>query len=272
MLRVDPAIPGASDRLVLPGNQRVRLFDLQRAVSRVVLKPGFSTTGMQAEVTVRGPGQSGPFPTMLAVAPDLGWFEEPRIDALPLSRQPAWHRIDSFERLALERLDRWAGPHAREVATADRLDALETRLAPFEPFALTPEHRRLVGSRLPAVRLSPTHGDAQAGNVLLTRDGEPLWIDWEFFDERVALYDRLVWGLRLRWPAGLPERVAAWVDGTDGPITAGLPRSRTWRSTIAVLVLLEDRLWRWEAWFRNAAAQKRPDLAAHDDAVARVLR
>src|SRR6185295_16070966 len=61
-----------------------------------------------------------------------------------------------------------------------------------------------------------THGDFQAGNVLV--EGTGVWlIDWEYTGRRQSGYDALTFALVARFPAGLAERIRA---ATVAPVSA----------------------------------------------------
>lgn len=261
-----PAIGRAEDRLVVPGNQRVRLFDFGRGVVRVVLKPGFDASAMSTEVAVRGPGQVGPFPNLTEVDPDLGWFEEPILDGYDLSRCPPWLSHDALAAQALTDLEGWTLESAR---TADPAGWAQQLRAQIEPWVV-PGRLVAAASELTGFCVGPSHGDAQAGNVRIDRAGtRPLWTDWEWQDERAWFYDRLVFALRVRWPTGLDDRLRSFISGRDQRPSLGRLRGHENRRAVAAMLILEELALRARLG-RQLPSARTPELHAVMDAAAAI--
>jgi hypothetical protein len=255
---IRPAIPGAQSKLIVPGNQRVRLFDFSTGLVRAFLKSGFDDRTMKTELKVRGPGKAGPFPNVTRHADDASWFEEGILDGYALARCPPWLRRTELEREAFRLLAAWSSREASSRASGELADALAQRLshqanAIEERFhlgvrpLLLAQSRRLVAvaGTVGTVLIGPSHGDFQAGNVIVARDGKSVLLtDWEHSATRFALYDRIVYGLGTRGRPGMAERMVAFAAGrkTGFPLE-DLPRSPAWRRGALALFLLEDLLW-----------------------------
>ncbi|MEZ4269025.1 MAG: phosphotransferase [Myxococcota bacterium] len=251
---VDPPLHGAPDLLIMPGNRRIRLFDFDRRVCRVLLKDGFPPRVMETEVAVRGRGAQGPFPPITQVAPDLSWFEEPLVDGLVLPRLPPWTRAAPLKARALTALAAFTRPSRRTVDAAAHLEPLLARVAQAaaEVTARYGAASAAASASAPALAalaatpgeltVATTHGDFQPGNILVTRRrNDVLILDWEHSRTRLADYDALVLGLSSRAAVGLGARVRAFVSGAApcaglGPEAADL----AWRRATAAAFLLED--------------------------------
>ena len=106
-LWIDPPLPGGRDLVIVPGNQRVRLFDFAAGRTRVALKEGFDPASMQTELAVRTGDVAGPFLPVLAHGEDPLWLEEPILDAWALPRCPPHVDKAQARREALDQLASW---------------------------------------------------------------------------------------------------------------------------------------------------------------------
>ena len=119
VFRVTPQIEYAEKKLIVPGNQRIRIFDFDAGRITVVLKHGFDSETMQREIAVRNGDNAEHFVKVIE-ADDRGrWMEEPFVDGFPLSRCPPWHNRLELERRAFECLAKWQRRYCRTVSAAD---------------------------------------------------------------------------------------------------------------------------------------------------------
>lgn len=253
---VTPAIPGAEERLVVPGNRRLRMFDFASGRSRVVLKDGFSRAAIEREVAVRGSGAVGPFIPITRSDVAEGWFEEPIFDGYALPRCPPWFSQRALGQRALELLEAWSGEATREVDARRYAEGLAERLRG----ALLGDERAPKGRvkektlrRLDelvaratgtALLTSRSHGDFQPGNVLVSRDGERVLLtDWEYSGERSVDYDRLVWGLGSRTGRDLGRELRA-IEKAGGSDAVALVAKPAARATVVTLFELEELGWK----------------------------
>lgn len=255
-LTISPPLPDASGTILLGGNHRVRMLDRDRGRAYVICKAGFPRTFMKREIEGRqaAGGDGVNLPAIYRHADDYSWFEEALICGTPVNRladrREAKHALDAalsdLRRLAmrtlierdgneyvnataraiLSRAERWEGPEKTGIRTAvDNLARLATRGG--------------------SVALALTHGDFQAGNVLVS--GRTAWlIDWEYSGIRQALYDPLVFTLGSRFPRGLAARVRALrADGssfwTEFAAWPGAPDADR-RIAVMALFTLEEAL------------------------------
>lgn len=249
---VTPAVDRARDALIVPGNQRVRWFELDRGTVRARAKAGFDRAGLRNEIALRR--TEGPWPGLTAFDPAGEWLEEAVIDGYALPRCPPWWSRARLLRRALEQVEAWSASSVRMELAEERAHQLSGEIAqcaertePRFGAWLTVELRAALAAltraagELRDVPTALTHGDFQAGNVMVTRARQPVVIDWEHAGRRLAGYDRWVLALGSRSPRGLAERVAGVVSGSAMPeALAGAPASRRWRAAFAAAFSLED--------------------------------
>jgi len=250
---VEPELPHEEERLVLPGNRRIRVFDFSSRRTRVFLKRGFPASAIRTEVSVRGGRASGPFQPILAAGET--WFEEEIFDGVPLPRCAPWVDRPALARAALAALDTWLDRTARRADARAHVEGLVERCLGRGPGqglptsvhdALARAVLRLapVASELGEVSLAVGHGDMQPGNVLAPRTGlDVRLIDWEYSAERWREFDRLTWALRARWGPGLAARLVAFVQGRRLAGLDDLAREESTRRRQAAMFLLEDLGW-----------------------------
>ncbi len=217
---VDPPIEGADHVVILPGNRRIRFFDFAAGATRVVLKDGFDDGAMRTEIDLRGGGRVGPFVPITASADDARWFQERIVEGYSLSRCPPWLPAKRLQERALRTLETWTAGQATEADPAPYAAGLATAIAA----GLDRLRQRFVvqadadlfqaladrAAGVQRLKLGPTHGDCQPGNILIDRRGTTVvFTDWEFHGRRSTAYDRLVMTLRARWPDGLSQRLPA---------------------------------------------------------------
>lgn len=257
LFSVWPAVPKATALLVIPTNQRIRIFDFAQRTSRVFLKEGFDSTTMVQEIAVRGPGLSGPFVPMTKVGQGSKWFEEGLVDAWTLSRCPRWVDHTAAEQQAMAALDRWSDASVQvrdsDEVVPQRVESLQHHLAvvrsrfPGATAGLEQPIRWLVqvAQRVPQYEMARTHGDLQGGNVLIRKQDRRVFvIDWEHSAIRSRDYDRFVYGLRTRSGSALGRRlVAAWAGNAAPKWLGHLAADKARLRANLALFVLEDLDW-----------------------------
>jgi hypothetical protein len=270
---MDPPLPDARHRLILPGNRRIRLFDFQEEVSRVLLKEGFDSSAIAAEVAVRGRGREGPFPPIERVDPDGRWFEERLVHGFVLPRCPPWLDRRSYEGEAFRRLSEWharrmdivsAQSHAEALVDriGERCERLRARFGETMPASARSviEEWTTAATSLGSVEIVESHGDFQPGNVIVESESQNVWlVDWEHTDFRFSPYDRFVYGLRMRSPAGLKMRVQRYLETGRLDATVFGPEDPELRKSWMAMTLLEDLLWRAEEAVSGPYSAPPPD-------------
>ncbi len=246
---VTPPRPLPAHQLVVPGNQRVRLFDFARGVCRVVVKDGFDDTTLANEAAARRAATattpSGPLRTPVVPVldtgragggPGLAWLDEPIVPGVSLPRLPPWVDPAPFRAAALDAIARHHASTLERRPAAEGADrAAETTEArrrrvqarygePLDGVARAVEALRGVAAAGDDVPFAAGHGDFQPGNVLVSATPRPpyppsgiLLLDWEHAGVRSRAYDALTWHLDARRPAGLAQRVEAYLAGDPAP-------------------------------------------------------
>lgn len=256
---VTPAIPGAESMALVPGNQRLRVFDFARRRSRVFLKDGFDTRTLLTEIRLRAGAADGPFLRIDQFDEAQGWFEEELLDGFSLPRCPPGYPRRRYTRQALDRLEAWASADATSVeaesyvaelcvAVAADLDAVKQRFGAQPLIDGLQAHLTWLAAAtegLGWIELAASHGDFQPGNIMVARQTRHITIiDWEHFARRPRFYDRLVLGLSSRSARGLYQRVMDFVvGGSSADWNRTLPHDRRWRRQYIALFLLEDLHW-----------------------------
>lgn len=254
----------SSSLLILPGNQRIRIFNFANGVVRTILKTGFASRTMQKEIDVRQRNAKVGFmlpidSSVFSVAENkASWFEEQIFSGYALPRCPPWLPRQLHADIAMRELYEWS---MQSAETADCSAYTATLVKQCQAAACEvsdkfgDDHTRNLSKVLislassaeqfPDLLLGDSHGDFQPGNIMVSRDGKTLKIiDWEHSATRSTIYDRLVLGLHTRSAAGLATRWSHFLAATnDTPPLRGLPISRDWRRSAASLVALEDLLW-----------------------------
>ena len=208
---VSPDVPHAKHLTVLPGNRRLRFFDLKQRVSRVVLKEGFSADAIETEIRVRGGASQGPFPPITDADIEKGWFTEPLYDGRVLARISDRVRANAYREQALRQLNVWAA-HTREDWPLSVWWS-QNAVARAHLGALLPQIDAII-SEEDVVPVQSSHGDFQPGNILVQPKAHRVWLlDWEFFGVRSRHYDAIVLLAGLRWPAAAMSQVADVLAG-----------------------------------------------------------
>jgi hypothetical protein len=249
---VNPPIADAEELIVLPGNQRIRLFNLRSQRTWVYAKEGFSNALMVRELALRTSSQGAPYPPILAHDPEGRWFEEPLLAGWNLARCPTSIEPTQAVMDALQALERWSIGTAQIVSASEHVDALATRIRAglvtlSERFGYDPQPwgawlTSLVEHASEGdVHVGTTHGDVQPGNIIVHPGGsEATLIDWEHCRERMLPYDRMVIVLEARYQRDLAARLRAFVGGQSLPWWREQPELRADRRTLAARFLLED--------------------------------
>lgn len=260
---VRPGLPGASSIVVVPGNQRVRTFDLQTNKTRVFLKTGFDSECMRREIELRSQATTdAPFPPILVSDETATWFEEALMDGWSLPRCPPWIERRPLEEEAFETLGRWLRETSAPVSAEEYLGGVLASLEEGSSRLFVPSDERdalrrdfdrlgRLAKRLGSLELARSHGDFQPGNVFVERATKAVrLVDWEYSDERSIFYDRIVYCLDVRF-RGWVDRFEAFAR--DGKAVRSRPpplvnvRDEVERRSILALFALEEFQWRLRA-------------------------
>lgn len=261
-VEVSPAVPGATHKVIVAGNHKLRLLDHQEGRAYGILKAGFLPHFMQQELAVRQKASECglPVPQLLEVAEDGTWFSEAYLSGTPVNRLPdqsqvaaavqaVYHRLQTLHAATAKQttIEQYATTLRREIGDllhkmkrltiddCNRLNMLADGLL---------EQVYTIPQRIITIVLC--HGDFQPANILLNADG-PWLIDWEYATHRQAAYDLLVYALSSRFPKGIASRLQAFVhNGLPANVPFSAEQQRVLVSTSsrrhqqATLFLLEE--------------------------------
>jgi hypothetical protein len=224
---VEGPLVDANHLVVVPGNQRLRIFDFRRMKTRVLLKKGFDPSTMRREIELRSSELDGPFWKIDKASPDGSFLEEPIVGGWDVNRIPPWIPRKKIQQLARKRLLRWLERTQEDVSRDDYVKTLVGRIRSAsreveERFGHVNPHlenwcERLTGcaaNLAETLETAVTHGDFQWGNVFLRRSDEAvLLIDWEHHGRRSFHYDFFTEALGARQGAGLATRIKGYLGG-----------------------------------------------------------
>jgi hypothetical protein len=231
IVSVSPWIESFDEICIVPGNQSIRIINLETLTARVILKEGFSSQSIKNEIYLRQKYKFLPIPKLLNVDTQSLWFEELQVSALPLNR------IDNQtikDKILIDVKRNLLKLYSETIIKIDiknyvkslyeTCDNLITKLPEIytkfdkkeirDIFILLNETVKNFPDR--TIDLVQSHGDLQLGNILVGNNNSELYlIDWEYTEKRSIFYDSLVLATDCRKPKGLAKRIKTILDGAD---------------------------------------------------------
>ena len=115
--------------------------------------------------------------------------------------------------------------------------------------------------RVKTVDVSLTHGDFQAGNILIPDTArEDIWlIDWEDAGVRASVYDDMTWILKSRSPSGLRQRVRDFLRNPKHSERL----SGVYPGIAVAFWAIEEWIWLLNASSRMGITKLSPGLCQH---------
>lgn len=258
---VRPGLEHAKHVLVMPGNQRIRVFDFQLGKVRVLLKTNFAPQGMLRELRFRRENRAEFLTPLLSWAPGGQWFEEEILEGfVAVPRSAPWVSRMAVADKVLQTWESWSRAKGVEEKAAkayanDLGGKVSANIAELDSRGLNASsvvdgellERLVTGCEgLDRVEVALSHGDFQPGNIMVAKGHVTDFciIDWENVDHRSVWYDRLVLGLSSRYGGNLAERMARFVEGHSvSRFVDGLPERKQWRKALVSLFALEELEW-----------------------------
>ena len=231
IVSVSPWIESFDEVCIVPGNQSIRIINLETLTCRVILKDGFSSKSIRNEIYLRQKYKFLPIPKLLNVDTQSLWFEELQVSALP------FNRIDNQtikDKILIDVKRNLLKLYSETTIKIDiknyvkslyeTCDNLITKLPEIytkfdkkeirDIFILLNETVKNFPDR--TIDLAQSHGDLQLGNILVGNNNSELYlIDWEYTEKRSIFYDSLVLATDCRKPKGLAKRIKTILDGAD---------------------------------------------------------
>jgi hypothetical protein len=231
IVSVSPWIESFDEVCIVPGNQSIRIINLETLTCRVILKDGFSSQSIRNEIYLRQKYKFLPIPKLLNVDTQSLWLEELQVSALPFNRISNKTIKDKILIDVKKNLLKLYGETTIKIdiknyvkSLYETCDNLITKLPEIyrkfdkkeirDVFILLNETVKNFPDC--TIDLAQSHGDLQPGNILVSNNNSELYlIDWEYTEKRSIFYDSLVLAADCRKPKGLAKRIRTILDGDD---------------------------------------------------------
>ena len=231
IVSVSPWIESLDKVCIVPGNQSIRIINLETLTCRVILKEGFSSQSIGNEIDLRQKYKFLPIPKLLNVDSQSLWFEESQVGALPFNRIDNQNIKDKVLIDVKKNLLKLYSETTIKIDIKNYVkslyktcDNLITKLPEIytkfdkkeirDIFILLNETVKNFQDH--TIDLVQSHGDLQLGNILVGNTNSELYlIDWEYTKKRSIFYDPLVLATDCRKPKGLAKKIKTILDGAD---------------------------------------------------------
>lgn len=274
--RLNPGLPNADRLMLMPGNQRFRVFDFERRRIRLVAKDGFTPEGLSREYALRQM-LAHKFSWILpsyAIAEDQisntrpSIYEEELLNAYPLNREAQESRrllAETRAFRALEELESVQSYHYDpefylSLKRGHFEEAKENLCTRFG--GLNFEHVEACWSRcedllleVDQIEVCLSHGDFQAGNILIRAKSDPLKIaiiDWEDAGYRASCYDALTYCLSTRSPHKLDMRLQTFIEAPPRDLCQSFAQSPR---ILLAQWFIEEWIWLCEVSSRDGISK-----------------
>ena len=197
--------------VILPGNNSIRIVNVEKNESYVLIKEGFDSSFMYNDIRIRMLYKCIITPSLKKHSPDYSWYVESRICGLALNRISCERQRKISFLSACENLIKLKEKSKSTVSAFLYLDQLIAKLdklidgLPRSFQGLDYLDRNFKKSIIQlskkstdtSLELCETHGDFQDANILF--DGKNTWIiDWEYSRRRSTFYDYITYSCATR--------------------------------------------------------------------------
>lgn len=207
IIETEPPLPDANNILILGGNNRLRIIDLQSNSMIVILKDGFDRYFFDNEVIFRERATGLDVPKLLSNNSSDSFFTEEIISGTPINRLHDNKVVQKALEQAIVNLQKMYDQTVSTIALPEYIVQLQNEIKRFiekDIFSSIKDRILKVTTQLLSfkqnkyfIKLAMTHGDFQAANILLDKDN--IWlIDWENAKERSVNYDTFTFALKAR--------------------------------------------------------------------------
>ena len=249
--------------MIMPGNQRFRLYQFQDQTILSTTKHGFSTDGLEAECAFRQRKDLPDF-VMPCRIPAPNTMEEALLDAVPINRiwqQSLRDQVTLRLCIVLDKLrnmdvEMTTGPRYAAILQSAFESAWQRLSDHFFGITQNSQCTTLFHQAtqtiqmLKNVTLCRSHGDFQPGNLLMSPNGQMTVIDWEDTAIRSTAYDAMVYILNAHSPNGLADRAVAFLRSAS-PLPPHLDTCGLSRAQLLALWFCEDCIWQFQTAARD---------------------
>ena len=249
--------------MIMPGNQRFRLYQFQDQTILSTTKHGFSTDGLEAECAFRQRKDLPDF-VMPCRIPAPNTMEEALLDAVPINRiwqQSLRDQVTLRLCIVLDKLrnmdvEMTTGPRYAAILQSAFESAWQRLSDHFFGITQNSQCTTLFHQAtqtiqmLKNVTLCRSHGDFQPGNLLMSPNGQMTVIDWEDTAIRSTAYDAMVYILNAHSPNGLADRAVAFLRSAS-PLPPHLDTCGLSRAQLLALRFCEDCIWQFQTAARD---------------------
>jgi len=217
-ISISPQIADAKQKLIIGGNTKIRLIDIETKSVCVLLKDGFDSKYIERELFVRTEFPYLQIPAILQLGTSAKWYREEYVSGQPPNRLEKCVGDKALSQ-AVDSIHRMLNQSQRSASFVGYLDVLDAQLcAALENNAYLDSKtmdsiQNIVCSLKVSMKayegqyinLAYCHGDFHQGNILA--DHKNLWIlDWEFSGEKQIAYDLIILLLGTRIENGYASR------------------------------------------------------------------
>jgi len=207
ILEISPLIPHSDNILILGGNNRLRIIDLESNSMIVILKDGFDRYFLDNEVLLRENLLNLDIPKFISSDSSNSFFTEEIISGTPINRLHDNQSSEKALEQAILNLQKMYNQTIETITLSQYTSQLQNEvdeLVSNNVFSSMENRVRKVCEQLfsfkqndSVVNLAMTHGDFQVANILLDKNN--IWlIDWENAKKRSVNYDALTFVLNAR--------------------------------------------------------------------------
>ena len=218
MVTISPSIKNAENKLIIGGNTKIRIIDIDRKIVYVILKSGFDKKYMEREVYVRANLPYLPIPKINEYGNHSLWHQESYV----VGRSP--NRMDqdagrSALFKAVKYIHRMLNETKREESVSQYVAAIKGKIdsglhsVSYINVKIKNDIQAIVSALIKHLKEYPhnlintahCHGDFHQGNIL--SDGNNDWIvDWEYSERKQIGYDLFMSLLESRMVNGFSSR------------------------------------------------------------------
>jgi len=260
IISIKPHIKGATNKLIIGGNTKIRIIDLHARNVYVILKNGFDNKYIEREINARLNISDVPIPELLSVDDGGSWYCEQYVSGIPPNRTGKRTEQVILEK-AIGCLKNVLTKTQQIIQVQEYGNSLhESIITNLHQIAYLDQNTKdqilSLASKLIVtlkkynsltITTSFCHGDFHQGNILT--DGDKFWIlDWEFSGRKQSGYDLFILLLKSRITYGFSRRfyrlVSNNLDGNERKLIDRWPgvtwSDSQWKQLHLFLFLLEE--------------------------------